>query len=249
MMKKRTFLKVTSIATAGSLILPITSCTTSPKAPETKTKSLLDEVGPNFTLPALGYAFNALEPAVDAQTMQIHHDKHHAGYVKNLNAGLEKESVYSGMDIETILNRVSANDTVIRNNGGGHFNHSLFWKILSPTPAQPSDKLANAINQTFGSLNELKNQLTSAALGVFGSGWAWLCTKDDGSLLITSTPNQDNPLMKNVVKATSYPLLGIDVWEHAYYLKYQNLRGNYVSAILEKIDWGYVSDRYQSYLG
>ena len=194
-----------------------------------------------FTLPPLPYAFNALEPHIDAQTMQIHHDKHHQAYVDNLNkaiAGTEHEN----KSLEEIVAMAGKISPAVRNNGGGHWNHSFFWEILGPGGGQPSGKLADAINQTFGSLDGLKEKVNAAGATRFGSGWAWLIVKD-GKLEVTSTPNQDNPLM-DVAEVKGKPILGIDVWEHAYYLKYQNRRPEYLTNIWNAINWKKVEEHF-----
>jgi superoxide dismutase, Fe-Mn family len=195
------------------------------------------------SLPALPYAHDALEPHIDAQTMQIHHGKHHQAYIDNLNKAL------SGTDgenksLEELMANISAYPAAVRNNGGGHYNHSLFWSILGPNGGQPSGDLANAINETFGSLDGLKEKMNAAGTTRFGSGWAWLIVKD-GKLEVTSTPNQDNPLM-DVAEVKGTPIIGIDVWEHAYYLKYQNRRPDYLGAIWSVINWDEVAKRYSA---
>lgn len=192
------------------------------------------------TLPALGYAFDALEPHIDAQTMQIHHDKHHQAYVDNLNkalAGTDGE----GKSLEDLMANISKYPMAVRNNGGGHWNHSLFWEVLG-TGTTLSGALADAINSTFGSLDGLKEKMNAAGTTRFGSGWAWLIVKD-GKLDVCSTPNQDNPLM-DIAEVRGTPILGIDVWEHAYYLKYQNKRPDYLGAIWNVINWDAVAKRY-----
>jgi Fe-Mn family superoxide dismutase len=195
-----------------------------------------------FTLPPLPYAFNALEPHIDAQTMQIHHDKHHQAYVDNLNkaiAGTENEK----KSLEELVAGAGKISPAVRNNGGGHWNHSFFWEILGPNGGgQPSGKLADAINQTFGSFDVLKEKVNAAGATRFGSGWAWLIVKD-GKLEVSSTPNQDNPLM-DVAEVKGKPILGIDVWEHAYYLKYQNRRPEYLTNIWNAINWNKVAEHF-----
>jgi Fe-Mn family superoxide dismutase len=197
-----------------------------------------------FQLPQLGYAYDALEPNIDSETMQIHHSKHHQGYVNNLNKALEGTGA-ENLSLEEILKNTSKYATAVRNNAGGHFNHSLFWSILTPNKGtQPSRQLLQAINQQFGSLDNLKTSLNNAAASRFGSGWAWLSVDENDKLFISSTANQDNPLM-DISEEQGIPILGIDVWEHAYYLKYQNKRGDYLSAIWEIINWDEVSKRYE----
>lgn len=195
------------------------------------------------TLPDLKYAFDALEPHIDAQTMEIHHDKHHAGYVSKLNDAI-KGTDAENMELDELMKNISKFDTGVRNNGGGHYNHTLFWSILSPSGNSPSGDLNDAINDTFGTLNELKDKMNAAGAGRFGSGWAWLIVKD-GKLEVTSTPNQDNPLM-DIAEVKGTPILGIDVWEHAYYLKYQNKRPDYLNAIWNVINWEAVGNRYDA---
>ncbi|GAA4461377.1 superoxide dismutase [Mn] [Nemorincola caseinilytica] len=197
------------------------------------------------TLPALPYGFDALEPHIDAQTMQIHHGKHHQAYVDNLNkalAGTDGEN----KSLEELMSNISAYPAAVRNNGGGHYNHSLFWSILVGNNSAPAGKLAEAINETFGSLDGLKEKMNTAGTTRFGSGWAWLLVSD-GKLAVSSTPNQDNPLM-DVAEVKGTPILGIDVWEHAYYLKYQNKRPDYLNAIWNVVNWAEVAKRYEAAL-
>ena len=197
------------------------------------------------TLPALPYAFDALEPHIDAKTMEIHHDKHHQAYVDNLNkalAGTEHEN----KTLEEIMANISAYPAAVRNNGGGHYNHSLFWTILGAAGTLPTGDLEQAINDTFGSLDGLKEKMNTAGTTRFGSGWAWLLVSG-GKLVVSSTPNQDNPLM-DVADVKGFPILGIDVWEHAYYLNYQNRRPDYLKAIWNVINWDAVDARYKSAL-
>lgn len=194
-----------------------------------------------FTLPALPYAFDALEPHIDATTMQIHHDKHHQAYVDNLNkaiAGTPNES----KSLEELCAKAGTISPAVRNNAGGHWNHSFFWEILTSRPGAPSGRLAEDINSAFGSLDAFKEKLSAAGLSRFGSGWAWLIVKD-GKLEVTSTPNQDNPLM-DVAEVKGTPILGVDVWEHAYYLKYQNKRGDYLKAFWNVVNWEKVGAHY-----
>jgi superoxide dismutase, Fe-Mn family len=195
-----------------------------------------------FNLPKLPYAYNALEPYIDAQTMEIHYTKHHQAYVTNLNnaiAGTDAEN----KSLEDILATVDKYPVAVRNNAGGHWNHSLFWSLLSPTPAlAPSGKLGAAIEAKWGSLDAFKEAFSKAALSRFGSGWAWLCV-EYGALEICSTANQDNPLMPGV-GCNGVPILGLDVWEHAYYLKYQNRRADYIAAFWRVLDWKAVEENY-----
>jgi len=196
----------------------------------------------SFTLPKLDYAYNALEPHIDGRTMEIHHTKHHQGYINNLNNAIQGTEL-EGKSIEQILANISTAPMAVRNNGGGHYNHELFWKMLSPKGGgAPKGALLNAINEKFGSFDNFKDEFAKAAATRFGSGWAWLVKTDKG-LVITSTPNQDNPLM-DIAEVKGTPILGLDVWEHAYYLHYQNRRPDYISAFFNVINWDEVASRY-----
>lgn len=198
-----------------------------------------------FTQKALPYAYNALEPFVDAQTMEIHYSKHHAAYVKNLNAALVGTAAEK-LSLNEIFAKVSTLSPAVRNNAGGHFNHELFWSVLTPEKStKMSTELENAINDTFGSLDKLKEKLNAAGASRFGSGWAWLVVTKEGKLVVTSTANQDNPLM-DVAEVKGTPIFGIDVWEHAYYLKYQNKRADYLSALWNLVNWTEISNRYKA---
>lgn len=245
-MDKRTFLKATAITTAGIIMNPLVGCqqTTEQNTKNDKDKSTEQTV---FTLPALAYSFDALAPNIDAQTMEIHHGKHHAGYVRKLNAAIKGTS-FEGKTLEEIVKSVSDKDADIgvRNNGGGHFNHSLFWSVIGPAEAsgQPEGQLAEAMNAAFGDVEKFKETFSNASSSVFGSGWAWLCVGADKKLFVTTTPNQDNPLMAGLVEQAGTPILGIDVWEHAYYLNYQNRRGDYISNFYNVVDWSNVSERF-----
>jgi Fe-Mn family superoxide dismutase len=199
-----------------------------------------------FTLPDLPYAFNALEPHIDAKTMEIHHDKHHGTYVAKLNAALEKAPSFQGRPIEEILRSLDSLPadvrTAVRNHGGGHLNHSLFWKLLSPKGGgKPTGALAAAIDKNFGSFDAFKEQLGTAAANLFGSGWAWLSADSTGKLVISTLPNQDSPVSQGFT-----PLLGLDVWEHAYYLKYQNKRPDYIAAFWNVISWESVAANFEA---
>jgi superoxide dismutase, Fe-Mn family len=196
-----------------------------------------------FTLPALPYAYDALEPHIDARTMEIHHTKHHQAYVNNLNAALEKAPQLEGKSLDDLMRGINsvpeAVRTAVRNNGGGHWNHSQFWEWMGPKKGgEPKGRLADAIKSSFGDFSKFKEQFGAAAAGRFGSGWAWLIDEGNGKLSITSTPNQDNPLMEG-----KKAILGLDVWEHAYYLKYQNKRPDYVAAWWNVVNWDAVAKR------
>jgi len=201
-----------------------------------------------FELPDLPYPYDALEPHIDERTMRIHHQKHYAGYTRKLNAALKDEGV-KDTSVEQLLSNISSYPAAIRNNGGGYYNHSLFWTIMGPAGKYPLNEdmqIAKALNRTFGTYEGFLEAFKKAALGRFGSGWAWLCVSEPvGELFVTSTPNQDNPLM-DVVKDEGRPVLGLDVWEHAYYLKYQNRRAAYVDAFFELINWEAINQRYKA---
>ena len=198
----------------------------------------------SFQLPNLSYSHDALEPHIDSKTMEIHHGKHHAGYTSKLNAAIESTEL-EGKSIEDILQTLDMSNSAVRNNGGGYYNHCLFWEIMGPNAGgHPSGSLKYAIEKSFGSFDEFKSVFSAAAGTRFGSGWAWLCASSDGSLEVCSTPNQDNPLMPGECGKT--PILGLDVWEHAYYLNYQNRRPDYVNAFFNVINWDVVSSKYES---
>jgi Fe-Mn family superoxide dismutase len=197
-----------------------------------------------FQLPDLPYDKNALEPHIDATTMEIHHDKHHAGYTSKLNDAIEGTDL-ANKSIEDILKNVSQHSGAVRNNGGGFYNHSLFWQVMSPNGGgNPSGAIAEAIDAAFGSFDKFKEEFSNAAATRFGSGWAWLIVKE-GKLAVTSSPNQDNPLM-DIAEVKGTPILGLDVWEHAYYLKYQNKRPDYISAFFNVINWDEVTRRFEA---
>ncbi len=194
------------------------------------------------TLPSLAYSVDALEPHVDARTMEIHHGKHHQTYIDKLNGALENHSELNSNSVENLISDLSRIPEdirgAVRNNGGGHYNHTFFWQCISPNGGGiPSGELASAIDSSFGNLDSFKNEFTQAGLTRFGSGWAWLIKKEDGSLAVTSTPNQDNPIMQGVTDQCGTPIIGLDVWEHAYYLNYQNRRPDYISAFWNIVDW------------
>ena len=196
-----------------------------------------------FELPSLPYSYDALEPHIDARTMEIHHGKHHNGYTNNLNNAIAGTPL-EGKSIEEILNGLDPNNAAVRNNGGGFYNHSLFWSTMAPnTGGSPTGELAAAIDDAFGSFDEFKNSFSKAAATRFGSGWAWLCVHKGGKVEVCSTPNQDNPLMPGI-GCGGFPILGLDVWEHAYYLNYQNRRPDYIAAFFNVVNWEAVSALY-----
>ena len=199
-----------------------------------------------FTLPPLPYAYDALNPYIDGETMTLHHDKHHAGYVKNLNEAIASHSELQGKSVEELLLNLDTVPedikTTVRNNGGGHANHTMFWSIMTPdVQAEPTGEIAEAINTTFGDFATFQDEFNSAGKNQFGSGWAWLVMNSDGTLEVTSTANQDSPLLSG-----QYPIMGNDVWEHAYYLKYQNKRGDYLDAWWNVVNWNEVNNRLQA---
>jgi Fe-Mn family superoxide dismutase len=197
-----------------------------------------------FELPALPYATDALEPHIDKQTMEIHHGKHHQAYVTNLNKALEGKPEAS-QSIEEIVKNISKFPAPVRNNGGGHYNHSLFWEVIGPNKGgEPKGELADAINAAFGSFADFKTKFAEAGATRFGSGWAWLSVGADKKLVVSSTPNQDNPLM-DIAEVKGTPILGMDVWEHAYYLKYQNRRPDYIAAFWSVVNWDAVAERFK----
>jgi Fe-Mn family superoxide dismutase len=204
-----------------------------------------------FSLPPLPYATKALEPAIDARTMTVHHDRHHATYVANLNAQIPGLPDLATLDLTSLQSTISKYPTAVRNNGGGHYNHSLFWSVMAPKGegGKPSTKLSQAITTSFGSQDAMQQQFSQAAAGRFGSGWAWLIVKPDGNLAITSTANQDNPLMDLPGIENGIPILGLDVWEHAYYLKYENRRPDYITAWWTIVNWQEVNRRFTEATG
>ena len=201
-----------------------------------------------FTLPQLPYGYDALEPTIDAATMTLHHSKHHQAYVDKLNEGVSEGQGLEGKSLEDILANISAQSKKVRNNGGGHWNHSFFWETMQPGGSQPGGRLAEAIDQSFGSFEAFKTKFNEAGVGQFGSGWVWLILDQSGDLAITSTPAQDNPLMDDA-PVRGIPLLGNDVWEHAYYLKYNNRRPEYLAAWWNVVNWDKVAERYEAAAG
>lgn len=198
-----------------------------------------------FTLPELGYAYDALEPHIDAKTMEIHHTKHHGGYTNKLNAAIEGTSL-DGQSIEDILTNLDMHNTAVRNNGGGFYNHRLFWEILNPNDrGRLSGSLLDAVNDAFGSKDAMVEKFSNVAATRFGSGWAWLCAFPGGKVEICSTPNQDNPLMPDA-GCGGHPIMALDVWEHAYYLNYQNRRPDYISAFFKIVNWNVVEAKYEA---
>jgi Fe-Mn family superoxide dismutase len=242
-MNKREFLKKTALlALGGAAITRISGKTMG------STIFLPGQGEPKeYLLPDLPYAYDALEPHIDAMTMQIHHDKHHAAYTKNFNTAVQDAGI-ADMDIIDIFKNVSKYPIRVRNNGGGYYNHKLYWTAMSPDGGGiPKGELLAAIEKTFGSFDSFKEKFSNAATTRFGSGWAWL-VYSDGKLVVTSTPNQDNPLM-DIAEVKGQPLLLIDVWEHAYYLKYQNRRPDYIAAFWNVINWEFVSENYRKAIG
>lgn len=198
-----------------------------------------------FTLPPLPYDYDALDPTIDGETMRLHHTKHHQAYVDKLNEGVSEDPSLEGKSLEEILSMISSQPKKVRNNGGGHWNHSFFWEIMGPSGGRPSGRLAEAIDAKFGSLNDFQTKFNEAGVGQFGSGWVWLIVNNSGDLEITSTPNQDNPLMDDApVKGA--PILGNDVWEHAYYLKYNNRRPDYLKAWWDVVNWDRAAERFEA---
>ena len=237
-------LRTLAITAAAFGAVACTSIGTTALASEPAAPAAAQTAAITYTLPDLPYAYDALEGAIDAKTMEIHHSKHHAAYVNNLNAALASEPALAAEPLETLMAKISALSPAIRNNGGGHYNHSLFWKLMAPAGqgGTPSAELAADIDATFGSMDAFKAELNKAATGQFGSGWAWLVMTDDG-LKITSTANQDNPLM-DVAAVKGAPILAVDVWEHAYYLQYQNRRADYLKSWWDVVNWNEVNSLY-----
>ena len=256
-MNKRDFIKTSGLLLGGVLLSGLMpSCSNEKKENPNQDNNTATTGTPTvFTLPELGYAYNSIEPVIDALTMEIHHSKHHGAYVTNLNKALEANPALSKATIEEICANLTKDDsnTAVRNNGGGHYNHSLFWKLIAPkdkaASTKPNEALTAAITKAFGSLEEMQKQLIAAATSRFGSGWGWLCVDSDKNLFITSTPNQDNPLMKNLVEKAGTPLIGIDVWEHAYYLNHQNKRQDYLTAFFDILNWDTVNANYTTAIG
>ncbi|MEI9865729.1 MAG: superoxide dismutase [Limisphaerales bacterium] len=235
MMTRRQAIKTSALASAALATLPSAIAQTNSPSPTVAS-------GP-FTLPPLPYAYDALEPHIDAETMRIHHDKHHAAYVANLNKAVADVNIDKALTLEVLMKDLNSlpesHRTAVRNNGGGHYNHSLFWLMMKPNGGgEPTGDLAKAIDTSFGSFGAFKEKFTEASTKVFGSGWAWLVA-DGGKLKIVSTPNQDTPLSTGQI-----PLLGLDIWEHAYYLKHQNKRVDYITAWWNVVNWDFVSERY-----
>jgi Fe-Mn family superoxide dismutase len=230
-MNRRKFIRNATLATAAGVVMTRTGNAFAEKAD-----------GDTFTLPPLPYDYAALEPFIDAQTMQLHHDRHHAAYVTKVNEALASKKL-QGITIEAVCMNISKYEMTVRNNGGGHYNHSLFWQMMKPKGGgEPSGKVADALNSAFGSIADFKKQFADAAAKRFGSGWAWLIISNDQKLTIGSTPNQDNPLM-DISDFKGTPLLALDVWEHAYYLKYQNKRADYINAFWNVVNWDEVAKR------
>jgi Fe-Mn family superoxide dismutase len=246
-MKKREFLKTSAVLSAGLFISPLFSACDDSRTTTDTSDDASNEPGKQLLvqLPELNYAYDALEPYIDAKTMEIHHSKHHAGYTKKFKAALEASSL-ENTSIETLFHNLGedASDLSLRNNGGGYYNHALFWESIGPNKGgQPTGKIKQSIEQSFGSFDNFAANFKDAAAKRFGSGWAWLIQNDKGSLQVVDTPNQDNPLMQQLVETNGQPILGLDVWEHAYYLKYQNRRKEYINAFFNLIDWERINSR------
>jgi len=243
-MEKRDFLKLSGVFSAGVFVSPLSACSRPSKTLMAYHDTTPGQGAAVFEQAPLPFDFNALEPHIDTQTMEIHYGKHHAAYVKNLNAALAGGGKFDGMNLNQIMVNVEKDDTAVRNNGGGHFNHDLFWDVLTPGGAtKPSGKLMDKINTDLGSYEAFEKQFTDAAKSRFGSGWAWMNVGADGKLFVSSTANQDNPLMARIADKPGKPILGLDVWEHAYYLHYQNRRPDYISAFMGLINWDKVTAR------
>jgi Fe-Mn family superoxide dismutase len=244
---RRHFIRTTLLATAGLGLTGKLFAGNNSHRPSIVNPTM--PVDGAFKQPDLGYGYGDLEPHIDALTMETHYSKHHAGYVRKLNAAIGKEAKLQGMSLEELLMDVSrlpeSVRTSVRNNGGGTWNHAFYWQLMSPNASstKPSDELRAAMMDAFNDMDNFKQQFKAAATGVFGSGWAWVIKDKEGKLAITGTPNQDNPLM-DVAEQRGMPILGIDVWEHAYYLKNKNLRGDYVDAFMKVINWDFVSEMY-----
>ncbi|NNC96249.1 MAG: superoxide dismutase [Chitinophagales bacterium] len=247
-MKKRKFLKISGIATAGAIASPLlfSSCKSDNKMSSGDKAQEVKQVTP-FTLPELSFDYDSLEPHIDKMTMEIHHGKHHAGYVKKLNAAVA-DTDYEQLDIWKLMEEINEEETAVRNNGGGHFNHTIYWNSISDNSNMEDihSDLKDAINSSFGSFKAFQKQFSEAAASQFGSGWAWLnmSTKKEKDLFISTTENQDNPAMKKIVDKSGIPILGIDVWEHAYYLNYENNRKDYISNFFKIINWDNVSSAF-----
>lgn len=239
MISKKSFLVMLAAALCGVAALGVYD-----KAGATG-KAETEAAAAAFTLPELPYAKDALKNVIDAETMEIHHGKHHKAYVDNLNKEVAKDKNLEGKTLEDIVANISKYNTATRNNAGGHWNHTFFWSLMSPEKSEPSPQFAEALKKSFGSMDEFKKQFEEAGTKQFGSGWVWLVVNDKGLLEITSTPNQDNPLM-DVATVKGKPVLGNDVWEHAYYLKYQNKRADYLKSWWDVVNWTKVSEHYTS---
>lgn len=243
-MKKREFLKAAGLLGAGALMGKSVLFASSSSVDLEPTDGPAG-YGNEFTIPELGYAFTALEPHIDALTMEIHYMKHHAAYVANLNKAVANDVQFQNKDIDTVLTLVTGTQAAIRNNAGGHWNHSMFWKWIRPGGSKlPGGALELALNNSFGNFEEFKKQFSESAKNRFGSGWAWLCLGEDKKLFVCSSPNQDNPLMTNISEQKGLPILGLDVWEHAYYLKHQNKRADYINSFFEIVNWDQVTAMY-----
>lgn len=243
-MNRRNFVKNGGLATAGTVFsVPLIQSALTGCGSSKKNTASVRPDAPGFEQKPIGYAWNALEPSIDSTTMEIHYSKHAAAYAKNMKEAMEAEGVSKSAGLENLLSGISKYSVKLRNNAGGHYNHESFWRWMTPGGKPMTTKLQMLLEQSFGSVGDLKNQFNTAASQRFGSGWAWLVVNPQNKLQIGSTPNQDNPLM-DVSELKGFPLLGLDVWEHAYYLKYQNKRADYINAWWNVVNWEEVEKRY-----
>lgn len=242
-MQRRTFLQTTTVAAAGALLMPkLAFGQTQGELPE-------EQLRYPYQLSDIPHSYDSFEPVIDAETMEIHHQRHHAAYVEKLNAAMANDKGLQAVSLPELLRGMDTKTpAALRNNAGGHYNHHLFWDILRPNPRdggqKPTESLLSPLDEAFGGYEGFMKEFSKAAMGVFGSGWVWLCVMPDNSLKILTTPNQDNPLMTGLVKETGTPILALDVWEHAYYLHYQNRRKDYVDGFFTVINWDKVTERY-----
>jgi Fe-Mn family superoxide dismutase len=245
-MEKRTFLKLAGLGSAGLLVSPWMACGTK-KDEDQPAEATQPGEYKMFVQEPLGYSWDALEPDLDAATMELHYSRHHATYVEQLNIALREVPAKYGMDLQTLLHSLTPEETALRNHGGGHFNHTMFWRVLTPGGSTaPQGAFLQELEKTFGSFASFQQLFADAGSKRFGSGWAWLIRNPAGKLEVTSTPNQDNPVMEGIAEQPGTPILCMDVWEHAYYLNYQNRRTDYIQAFFRRINWDQVNDFYEA---